>query len=143
MRNKRLIYFFIVAAVAVVAAMCYFANHVNQTMRNAYAVWWVAGMVVDHMIANDGQWPENWEDLRDDYQSCVQRSGQPWPLDELMHRVRVDWDVDPRELTNQQSDGVADFRVIWLADGSRAYWAGEEPNQIILDYLNQRGDFDH
>jgi hypothetical protein len=130
----------IVAVLSVVLAIVYYANNVNQTIRNSYAVWWVGDMVVEHMRANDGQWPQNWDDLRDDYQTCVKRSGQPWQFDELKRRVKIKWDANPNDLLVDQSDGVPNFRVIWLSDGTDSHWSHQEPNQIVLDYLNQNTD---
>ena len=104
-------------------------------VRDAYAVWWVANMVVEHLKANGDAWPKNWEDLRDDYQTCVKRSGQPWSFEELRSRVAVDWQADPSELAvlaNGRS--IPPFRVIWLTDGTINYWEHAEPNQIIADY---------
>lgn len=94
-------------------------------------------MVVEHMYTNDGKWPENWDDLRDDYQTCVKRSGQPWQFEELKRRVKIDWVVNPDDLMDKQTDGAPDFRVIRLADGADSHWSGREPNQIVLDYLNR------
>jgi hypothetical protein len=105
-------------------------------VRNAYAVWWAADMVVEHLKANDGAWPQDWDDLQDDYQTCVKRSGQPWSFDELQSRVVVDWHADPKQLASlANSNTVPPFRVIWLADGTDNYWESNEPNQIIADYL--------
>lgn len=125
-----------VVVLSVILAILYYANRVKQTTHNAYAVWWVADMVVFHMQANNGQWPKNWDELRDDYQTCVQRSGQPWQFDELKRRVKVDWSANPDDLIKQQTSGLPDFHVIQSADGSNSHWLHKEPNQIILDYLN-------
>ena len=122
MRLRLRTLFLVIAAISVIAAVAYYVNSVNQAMRNSYAVWWAADMVVEHMEANNSQWPQNWEDLRDDYQTCVRRSGQPWQFDELQHRVKIDWDVNPHELVDQQLEGIPQFRAIWLADGTDSYW---------------------
>jgi hypothetical protein len=111
-----------------------------ESVRNAYAVWWVADMVVEHLKANGGAWPQSWDDLRDDYHTCVKRSGQPWSFEELRSRVVIDWRAEPSELAalaNQGSD--ARFRVIWLKDGSNSHWEHAEPNRIIADYLKSAG----
>ena len=134
MRFRLRTLFFVVAAISVIASIAFYANQANQAMRNSYAVWWVADMVIEHMKANDGKWPRNWEDLRDDYQTLVQRSVQPWQFDELQHRVKIDWNVNPEEL-DLQADGSQEFRAIWLADGTDSFWEGAQPNWIILNYL--------
>jgi len=108
----------------------------KQTLDDSYAVWWVADMCVEHMTKNNGDWPRNWDDLRDDYQTCVARSGHPWSFDELSGRVEIDWDADPHLLASlADGSGIRDFRVIWLRNGSEAHWEGYEPNQIVLDYI--------
>ena len=137
MRFKLRTLFLIVAVPAVFSAIAFYAINVNHSVRNSYAAWWVANMVVEHMQANHGRWPNNWDDLRDDYQTCVKRSGRPWQFDELKRRVKIDWNANPDDLIRKHADSEVEFRVIWLADGTRSHWAGREPNQIVLDYFNK------
>lgn len=106
---------------------------VHQTLegvRNSYAVWWVADLVVVYMETNENRWPRNWDDLREPYTICTGRSGAPWTFEELQSRVDVDWQADPTRLAKQSS-----FRVIWLKDGSDAHWESRNPNTIIREYL--------
>lgn len=125
-----------VAIAALLVGAGYYLHRVNQGIRNSYAVWWVADMVVEHLIANDNQWPKNWDDLRDDYQTCIAASGQPWSFAELSSRTRIDWHAEPAELlARSASQDAAQFRVITLADGTDSHWESHEPNQIILEYL--------
>ena len=114
-------------------------REVSNGIHNRYAVWWVADMVVEHMEANDGRWPQRWEDLLDDYETCVARSGRPWTFEELRSRVVVDWQADPAQLTAvaRQADAPS-FRIIWLADGSSSHYQDHEPNQIVCDYLRTK-----
>jgi hypothetical protein len=58
-----------------IGAAFYLYNSVNSSIRNAYAGWWVADMVVEHMKAHDGAWPKGWNDLDEPYEICVRRSG--------------------------------------------------------------------
>jgi len=125
----------IVLILSVIAIGFWTTYSVDKTVRGAYAVWWVADMCIEHMEANDGKWPENWDELRDDYQTCVDRSGQPWTFDELASQVEMDWDANPIELVPLADDSAVELRVIWLSNGSDAHWAGREPNQKIVDYL--------
>jgi hypothetical protein len=107
-----------------------------NTTPNAYAVWWVADMVIEHMEANDGHWPTGWDDLVDDYGTCAKTAGRPWTFEELRGRVEVDWHADPNTLVKASNNEHAPpFRVIWLKDGSKGHWAGREPNRMILQYL--------
>jgi hypothetical protein len=117
-------------------AVCY---GLTQTIHNAYAVWWVAGMVCIYMDTHDGRWPKGWEDLRAPYESATLRSGAPWTFEELRNWVEVDWNADPAAL--RASEPLGDnppFRVIWLRDGATSHWEGREPNRIIWEYLHQR-----
>lgn len=113
---------------------------VKDTTPNAYAVEWVADMVITHMEANNGRWPANWDDLRDDYEHDVQAvRARPWTFDELRSRVEVDWQADPESLARTADPGKdPPFRVIWLKDGSTTHWTGMEPNRTILNYLKKR-----
>ena len=122
----------------------YYLHRVDQSIRNSYAVWWVASMVVEHLKANDNQWPKNWDDLRDDYETCTERSGRPWSFEELSSRAEIDWGGDPAELLAQSKESeTVRFRVIKLTDGTDAHWQRREPNQIILDYLRLNASEKH
>lgn len=125
-----------IACVALLLVAAYFLHRMSEGVHNSYAVWWVADMVVEHMKANDNQWPQNWDDLQDDYQTCVKRSGQPWSFDELSSRTQIDWQAVPSDLLAQsKGHETAQFRVITLTDGTDSHYQSCEPNQIILDYL--------
>lgn len=129
----------VVAIAAIVAFGISTLMEVNNTIRNAYAGWWVGDMVVEHLRANNDEWPKNWDDLTDDYQTCVANAGaQPWGFDELRNRVKIDWNAVPTDLAQQQSDGEPEFNVIWLSNGTNASWADAEPNEIVLRYLNRK-----
>ena len=125
----------LLAAFVACVAWAFFAyRSMDATIRNAYAQWWVADIVTLHLEANDESWPNSWDELRDDYDTCVKTSGRPWSFEELSQRVIVNWNVDTIKLKKVVADG-SDFRVIWLRDGSNSSWRGREPNQILKDYL--------
>lgn len=132
--------FILVAVAAVVSFAVSTMIGVNNTIRGSYAVWWVASMCIEHMEANNGEWPRKWDDLRDDYQTCVARSGEPWTFDELSSRTEVDWDANPIELLSIADDSDVALRVIWLRSGSDSHWSGREPNTMVLDYLKTRSN---
>ena len=126
----------IAIAALILAIAAYGAYSFNQKIRNSYAVWWAADMVIEHMIANDNQWPATWEDLRDDYQTCVKRSGEPWTFDEIRKRVSIDFTVNGKELfASAETLARPAFRVIWLSDGTESHLQSHEPNTMILNYL--------
>ena len=94
-------------------------------------------MVTEHLKANENDWPQSWDDLRDDYETCVARSGQPWTFDEIRHRVTIDFNVNTNELLeNGRELTEPNFSVIRLSDGTDSHWEGREPNLIIFNYLN-------
>ena len=127
----------IVIVAVLLAASIFVAYSVNRTIRTSYAVWWVADMVIVHLETNDGKWPTGWDELRDDYDICVTRSGQPWTFEELQKRVHVDFDVNTCDLVESaRGKTVPEFRVIYASDGSNAHWSGQEPNTKLLDYFN-------
>jgi hypothetical protein len=116
--------------------MTYVYYRVNLDTRNAYAVWWVADMVIEHMKARGGAWPKSWEDLREPYAASVRTSGHPWTFEALRSRIEIDFDADPTQLAKPSTDPDGPpYRVIWLRDGSRMYWERHGPNRMVLDFL--------
>ncbi len=114
----------------------YFLHRTNHLIQNAYAAWWVGDLVVEHLKNNDNHWPRNWDDLRDEYEAGVMRSGQPFSFDELSSRIKIDWDANPAEfLARSAGHEDAQFRVIFLADGTECHVDSHEPNQVVLEYL--------
>jgi hypothetical protein len=115
-------------------------HYATVTVPDAYAVEWVAGMVIRYMESHEGAWPSGWDDLRGPYDQVVREAGgRPWTFEELRRRVAVDWTADPASLV--RAEPVADsppFRVIWLRDGKSVYWSGKEPNRLIWEYLGQK-----
>ena len=111
-------------------------RHIDNTIRNCYAQWWVADMVTLHLNENEQHWPRSSEDLQDDYEVCVKRSGKPWTFEELSTRVTVDWSIETDSLrTLPSNNDRPPFRVIWPTDGSSAHWESREPNAMIAEYL--------
>jgi hypothetical protein len=132
-----------ICAVVILAGVLLY-RHIDSVIRNSYAQWWVADMVIEHLESNDQRWPQSWDELRDDYQTCVKRSGQPWTFEELSHRVEIDWNADPKVLKAAAAkSGQPPFRVIWLSDESTAHWTRHEPNQMVWDYLHEPLDDNH
>jgi hypothetical protein len=124
----------LVASVLIVFLACW---QFDNAVRNYYAQWWVADMVTLHLDANHQQWPRSWDDLVDDYEVCVARSGRPWSFEELSERVVVDWNTETQYLRTipPQRGRPPLFRVIWARYGSTAPLGRKEPNTIIAEYL--------
>ena len=91
-------FLFLIAVLCVIFSIAGVFYGIHTKRRNADAVWWVADMVVEHLGANDLSWPSNWDDLEDDHQTCVSRSGQAWQFEELKERVNVDLDAQNRRI---------------------------------------------
>jgi len=137
---KRLIVGSLVVVVVAGAISGYFAYvHFDEIVRDSYAQWWVADMLIEYMERNNGAWPQNWEDLREPYEILAGRSGPTWSFDELRERVGIQFGANPAELV--KANGASDqppFRVVYLNNGKQHWWARQEPNARILKYLLER-----
>ena len=124
----------------------------NVIIPNAYAVWWTADLVIEHMEKNDGAWPRSWDDLRatseQAYKGTVSTNLDGTVIaefrpretvDELQQRVEIDWTAYPRELVRVDfKEEGPPFRVIWLRNGKSTHYQGKEPNEMVLEYLKWR-----
>ena len=132
----------IIAIVGILGGLVYFAfsfyHYISEYIPNAYAQEWVAGMVIDYLRQNDDRWPQSWEDLRPVYEQHTKKT-QPWSFEELQSRVVIEWDVDVERLRHPppRADGLP-FRVIYLRDGTDAYWGGAEANRMLWSYLKEK-----
>ncbi|MCE9607399.1 MAG: hypothetical protein K8U03_21140 [Planctomycetia bacterium] len=122
---------------AVLAGGVWYAYHrVKSIVGDAYAVWWVADLVIHHLDANDLVWPKDWSDLQDDFEELTTKEGRPWTFEELRARVEVDWTADSGNLkTLAERSPRKPLRVIWLRDGTDVFYEGKEPNEMIAEYL--------
>ena len=153
-RRTRIIISSVSAVILAIAGFlgyaAYQAGHV--VIPNAYAVWWTADLVIDHMEKHDGAWPRSWEELRvtsdEAYKGTVSTNldgtviAELRPRDtieDLQRRVEIDWNADPRELVKAQfKEKGPPFRVIWLRNGKSTHYQGKEPNEMVLEYLKWR-----
>lgn len=131
--------FLAVAVFACMLAIVFYLSHLGSSIRDMYAVWWVGDMIVLHLEKTEDHWPRCWDDLKDDYDTCVARAGQPWTFQELRDRVEIDWkaNVDDLRAVPPDSSGDVPFRVVRLRSGRKGYWAGREPNRMIHRYLQK------
>jgi len=132
---------FVMLIVLLVGSGGWYCYHLADTVvRNSYAVWWAADMVIHHLESTDNRWPTGWDDLRDDYEALAVGSGRPWTFDEIRERVEVDWKADPDQLTRKATEYPTEsFRVVWLLDGSDHHYQDHEPNEMIAGFLDKRG----
>ncbi len=139
MRRWRVLIAVTALVLALVGGAAYFVRNTTAATGDAYAAWWVADMVIEYMETHDGAWPRSWDDLREPFETCTQRSGRPWTFEQLRDRVEVDWDADPNELATKPVEGSGPpFKVIWLRNGGSTHWKEHEPNRMVLDYLRSR-----
>lgn len=120
----------LVAGVALLYKLVVALTGLPDTVRDSYAQWRVADMVVQYLEWNDGNWPRCWEDL-DEARHVIASN---WPFEDLRARVEIDFAADPEALTNADPP----VRVIRLVNGKRHHWSGAEPNEIIRQYLRDR-----
>lgn len=130
---------FLILVLAVVGYAGYSIYRIPETFREAYALCWVSGMVVDYMEGNDGRWPREWDDLKGPYELAVAQVGRTWTFDDLRSRVDVDFSADPKELAKARvKNGSVPFRVISLRSGYYHYIEGSDPNVRIWEHLQKR-----
>lgn len=149
-RRKRNILFIVLAVlIAGVGFVVWFGYQVMQVPRDAYAVWWTADLVIEHMEKHEGSWPRSWDQLRvtsdQAYKGTVStnRDGTTIAefrprdsIDELQRRVEIDWSADPKDLAKAEfKESGPPFRVIWLRNGKSIHYSGKEPNDMVLEYL--------
>ena len=106
-------------------------RHNIEVTESAYAARLVAQMCVEHMKANAIAWPKNWDELEDDFETIVARSGQTLTFADLRERVDVDWNVNP----NEAELGIDAKPVVWVASDPSATFYGLHPNEIVSRYL--------
>lgn len=125
---------------ALIAAAAIGYRHMSATALDAYAVWWVADIVVEYLDTHERRWPQDWDDLRPSFASvCAKVGNAPWRFEELCDRVEIDFSADPKQLEKAPVvEGQPPFRVVYLRSGHKVHYEGAEPNTIIWKYLNGR-----
>ena len=114
--------------------VCASINFVGEMKIDCYCLDMTTCMVIEHMRANEGAWPNGWDSLDDDFDKLSAYFGNAWTLEELQRRVDVHWRADPQELARNTTTNVSPpFKVIWLRNGQTYHL--NEPNQTILNYL--------
>lgn len=131
---KRLL--ILVAVLSVILAGVAVLRNVQNTILDAYRVWDTARALESYMDAHEGAWPKNWDELI----RFAEESGIYWldgSIATLRDDVAIDFEFDPVAATARirEDDVEPDFKVVWLRNGSGAYWEGAEPNKLIFDYL--------
>ena len=63
-RKRNIIVIVLAVLVAGGGFIVWLGYQVAQVPANAYAVWWTADLVIEHMEKHAGAWPHSWEELR-------------------------------------------------------------------------------
>ncbi len=100
-------------------------------------IGWVAKMVISHLKDN-GEWPRNWDELKDDYKTVVCEFGQPWQLEDLQKNVEIDWTTDLEKIQIHLKQSEIEFRVLRMSNGSQYPDIEKEANELIFDYVRGR-----
>ena len=135
-------------AVVIVAALCLGLRNAYQTIRRVTsfnASQFVASMCIEHMKANGDSWPCDWEELRDDYATCLVRSGRDWDFDDLQHRVEINFAADPHHPpSTSPASPQPDFRFLRSRYGQPSHGPNQSPDASIQTYLqsasSQKGE---
>lgn len=112
----------------------YFQVTSLSSFSDAYATDWTSIFVIDHLRTSH-QWPEAWEDLRDEYDRLAPASHYAWTFDELQTRVWFDWNADPDAVR----DADPPEKIFRLTSGKHVSFNGD-PNVLIRDYLRTGED---
>jgi hypothetical protein len=139
---SKLKYVALLFAISIVGAMGYAAccaynmyRVASVVMPNAYAADWTAQFVIEHLKANNNNWPKSWEDLRDEFDTLANPQHYAWSWEELQSRVTVDWDADSAILAAADRTADPPFHVIRLTDDSNCCFVNGEPNRQVYNYL--------
>ena len=104
-------------------------------LKQPYAVWQAAEMVIEYMEKRQNRWPTSWKDLEETHGGEYSHTNMSFEL--IKELVVIDWNADPKQLAKAilPDDDQPPFRVIWLRNGRTSYVTGSEPNRLIFDYL--------
>lgn len=148
-RNRNIIIIVVAVLLAGAGFTAWFGYQVLLVPRDAYAVWWTADLVIEHMDKHGGSWPRSWDELRTTGDQAYKgttstnRDGTMIAefrardtIDELKQRVEIDWKANPKTLANAEfKEKGPPFRAIWLRNGKSTHYSSKEPNDMVLEYL--------
>ena len=122
----------IVAAIMVIAIAilgAWSVYEVTESVADAYSMECMSLVIVEH-LSTKGVWPASYEDLADDYQIVLKRTGGVGPWSEVCKRVNVDFGIDIET-------AASSTRFITLRSGREAELSNPHPNERISDYLRE------
>lgn len=81
------------------------------------AVWQAHDMLTNYMHTNNGEWPQNWDDLQQSFSETNAGYGVP-NLEWVRARVSVDFGFNPNAFASSTQNVDGHFHVLHLADGT-------------------------
>jgi hypothetical protein len=123
-----------------IGAVFLFLRMIEQTVMDAYRVWGTGDMLVEYMEANDGQWPQNWDDIRQFMADHPRRYAGVAGFEDVHGHMDIDFTFDPWsvETSSEFEESKPAFRATWLRNGKTTRYEGTGPNEIIFRYLKSR-----
>ena len=105
-----------------------------RQFSDAYASDWTSAFVIEH-LRTTGEWPSDWNDLRDEFDEFGRNHSYAWSFEELQERVWLDWDAE-LDAVRDADPALVVFR---LRSGRTVSFNGD-PNQLIQDFLRTGED---
>ena len=117
-----------------------FLRMIEKTVMDAYRVWGTGDMLVAYMEANDGQWPEDWDDVRRFMAEHPRQYAAVTGFNDVYVHMDIDFTFDPASVdtTIEFDESQPAFRATWLRNGKTTRYEGTGPNEIIFRYLKRR-----
>lgn len=117
--------------------LVYFVVSIPYALDDAYAQWGAVGLVVEYMQTHDGQWPDDWEDLRPIYARQGGLVGG-WSFEKYKGRVGIDFQVNSDDLRRMSlASETVPFHVIW-AKWPFAAEMGDGPDAMLHMYFRDQ-----
>jgi hypothetical protein len=119
-----------------VTIFCYFTYIVPILLKDAYAQWVAAELVIVYFEDNNIL-PENWENLKTSFPDGkgLHHGGQSF--EEVRDRIIIDFPKLP-VLKNKFANKEEIPNVIKTKSNNEAHWSGAEPNFLVNEYFKNK-----
>jgi hypothetical protein len=107
----------------------------DQAIRDVYAADVTSALISDYIVANHGECPNGWEELRSVHAELFRRDSS-WTLEELERRVDVQWLTIHDYHGADEPQGSRNF--VRLKSGRRGFLSSPNPNERIAKALAGR-----
>lgn len=138
-KTKQILLIVFVLLAAVVGLLAWFIHCTLETVQDCYAEWDAAHAIIYYMETHNNAWPKNWAEVETSYAGMPFRYlPEPSGFETTRRKVDVNFGAMPSELAKHRPKGdEVPFKVIWLRNGKQHWWAGAEPNTLVLKYLQE------